>query len=102
MKVCKLLVANKYDRLEALNFLLQPLDKDMEIEDILGKKMKAIDIFTHALSFIKGHFLQEIKTLFKEKDIYWILTVPAIWSDLAKTFMRTAATNVSAFPFSPM
>jgi len=72
----------------------------MEIEDILGKKMKAIDVVTHALFFIKGHFLREIKTLFKENDIYWILTVPAIWSDLAKTFMRTAATNVSADSFA--
>jgi len=79
----------------------------MEIEDILEKKMKAIDIFTHALAFIKERVLQEVVRdqsydqiqVIEEKDIYWILTVPAIWSDLAKTFMRTAATNVSTCPF---
>jgi len=80
----------------------------MEIEDILGKKMKAIDIFTHAIAFIKERVLREIVDynshdrvqVIKEKDIHWILTVPAIWSDLAKTFMRTAATNVSACSFA--
>ena len=29
-------------------------------------------------------------------DIKWILTVPAIWSDPAKTFMRKAAVQVYA------
>ena len=28
-------------------------------------------------------------------DIFWVLTVPAIWDDSAKQFMREAAVNVS-------
>ena len=28
-------------------------------------------------------------------DIHWVLTVPAIWSDAAKQFMREAAIKVS-------
>jgi hypothetical protein len=30
----------------------------------------------------------------EEKDIHWVLTVPAIWNDVAKQFMREAAENV--------
>jgi hypothetical protein len=33
----------------------------------------------------------------EEKDIYWVLTVPAIWKDVAKQFMREAAENVSFY-----
>ena len=31
----------------------------------------------------------------KRDDIFWVLTVPAIWDDSAKQFMREAAVNVS-------
>ena len=30
-------------------------------------------------------------------DIFWVLTVPAIWEDSAKQFMREAAVNVSYY-----
>lgn len=30
-------------------------------------------------------------------DILWVLTVPAIWSDSAKQFMRLAAVQVNVF-----
>jgi len=30
----------------------------------------------------------------QDEDITWILTVPAIWRDSAKQFMRRAATRV--------
>lgn len=28
------------------------------------------------------------------KDVFWVLTVPAIWSDKAKQFMRKSAEEV--------
>jgi hypothetical protein len=31
---------------------------------------------------------------FEMDDIAWVLTVPAIWDDAAKQFMRLAATEV--------
>ncbi|WAQ99933.1 HS12A-like protein [Mya arenaria] len=78
-----------------------PLDKDIEIEDILGKRMKAIDIFTMAIRYIKDHLMKELSdsdrmkevNIKSESDIHWLLTVPAIWNDLSKRFMRTAANN---------
>lgn len=30
----------------------------------------------------------------EKRDIFWVLTVPAIWDDAAKQFMREAAVNV--------
>jgi hypothetical protein len=74
----------------------------MEIEDILGKPMKAITIFSEAIRYIRKHLLgvlddpnrEEQVQIEKETDIHWVLTVPAIWNDLSKKFMREAAKNV--------
>ena len=64
--------------------------------------MKAIDVFTEAIRYIKSHLLgvlndpdrqKQIK-IEKETDIHWVLTVPAIWNDLSKKFMREAANKV--------
>lgn len=78
-----------------------PLQKDMEIEDILGKPMKAITIFSEAIRYIRKHLLgvlddpnrEEQVQIEKDTDIHWVLTVPAIWNDLSKKFMREAAKN---------
>ncbi|WAR20802.1 HS12A-like protein [Mya arenaria] len=78
-----------------------PLDKDMKIENILDKRMKAIDIFTVAIRYIKDHLMKELTDSHRmkeiknksESDIHWLLTVPAIWDDLSKRFMRTATNN---------
>jgi hypothetical protein len=75
----------------------------MEIEDILGKPMKAIDIFSGAIRYIKEHLLNVLNDPDREDqlsvkpdtDIRWVLTVPAIWNDLSKKFMREAAANVN-------
>lgn len=77
----------------------EPLNKDMQIEDILGKSMPAIDVFAAAIKYIKSHLMGVLNDKERKgnadtmttKDIHWILTVPAIWDDLAKTFMRNAA-----------
>ncbi|KAH3843669.1 hypothetical protein DPMN_117196 [Dreissena polymorpha] len=81
-----------------------PLDKDMVIEDILGKKMEAIEIFSHAIRFIKTEVMNTLTDkkqmadmgdfgISSETDVHWVLTVPAIWNDLSKKFMRDAATK---------
>lgn len=65
-----------------------------------GKKMKALDVFSHSMWYLKEQAVRVIKTRtsdagFTVNDIQWILTVPAIWSDAAKQFMREAAYKVS-------
>lgn len=44
----------------------------------------------HALETINIHGLE-----IDEMDIHWVITVPAIWSDGAKQFMREAAHKVT-------
>lgn len=59
-----------------------------------GKQAKAIKVFAHAIRYLKDHMLNTLEQRgagIKAKDINWVLTVPAIWEDPAKQFMREAA-----------
>ncbi|VDI26127.1 Hypothetical predicted protein [Mytilus galloprovincialis] len=74
------------------------LKRDTMIEDVLGKKKTAFDIFSMSIKYLK----QEAEKLMLEKgqkvvkeNISWIITVPAIWTDAAKQFMRQAAEEAS-------
>ncbi|XP_030921226.1 heat shock 70 kDa protein 12B [Geospiza fortis] len=66
-----------------------------ELEAVNGKKMPALEVFAHALRFFKQHAVQELKdqcpSLPESDAIRWVLTVPAIWKQPAKQFMREAA-----------
>ncbi|KAI8510869.1 hypothetical protein Bbelb_117850 [Branchiostoma belcheri] len=74
------------------------LSQDTTVEDVNGKKLPALDIFAHAIRYLKDHMLEAIKltvsaddVTLRNDDIRWVLTVPAIWDDRAKQFMRQAA-----------
>uniref|UniRef100_A0A8C3CT20 Heat shock protein family A (Hsp70) member 12B n=1 Tax=Cairina moschata TaxID=8855 RepID=A0A8C3CT20_CAIMO len=66
-----------------------------ELEAVNGKKMPALEVFAHALRFFKQHAVQELKEqcpALPERDaVRWVITVPAIWKQPAKQFMREAA-----------
>ena len=70
----------------------------MEIQAANGKKMLALKVFAYALRFFKDHCLQELSdqssTRIVNDDIRWVITVPAIWRQPAKQFMRQAAYEV--------
>lgn len=61
--------------------------------------MKAIDVFSTAIKYLKDYLISTIQdknlncTITEEK-IKWVLTVPAIWDVAAKKFMREAAERV--------
>lgn len=70
------------------------LRRETVIEDETGKTMEARTVFVHGIRYLKEHALSTINIQGKvidEMDIHWVLTVPAIWSDGAKQFMREAA-----------
>ena len=70
---------------------------DWYIEDESGKQLPALIVFSESLKYLKQSLLEEAKkqqTDIEIDDIKWILTVPAIWSDPAKAFMRMAAVEV--------
>ena len=66
------------------------------IKDETGKQLPAVTFFSESHRYLKQCFLEETKHVIQigSGDIKWILTVPAIWSDPAKAFMRRAAVEV--------
>lgn len=67
------------------------------LEDEMGKKMPAMDVFSACIKYLRDHMIskctQQVLEV-KESDIRWVLTVPAIWNDTSKQFMREAAAKV--------
>ena len=70
----------------------------MIIKDIAGKPVTAMKVFGTSIRALMNHlFLKFTETgmEIEPKDIRWVLTVPAIWSDAAKQFMRKSANLVN-------
>lgn len=67
--------------------------------------MKAIKVFSESICYLKKDLTAHLKNvdLKADENIHWMLTVPAIWDDGAKQFMREAAEQVNhdkAYTFS--
>lgn len=80
--------------------LLQKLHRNTIIKDVSEKEMKAMDVFSICIKYLKDTMLSSMNKQiaegnFIENDIDFVLTVPAIWGDEAKLFMREAAIKVS-------
>lgn len=72
----------------------EELNRGVKCVDINGRKLEAIKVFAHSIRFLKEHLMEEIKKSIvgaTYADIEFVLTVPAIWGDKAKMFMREAA-----------
>ena len=72
------------------------------LEDASGKKLAAIDVFSLAIGFLKDDLIKMSAMRLaggglRLDDISWVITVPAIWNDAAKHFMREAADKVCKF-----
>ncbi|XP_065648387.1 heat shock 70 kDa protein 12A [Hydra vulgaris] len=84
-----------FDKFKMLLHSSQDLRTGIEIKASNGKLYPALKVFTYALKFFKEHVLAELSdqstAQLCEEDITWVLTVPAIWRQPAKQFMRTAA-----------
>ncbi|XP_078325401.1 heat shock 70 kDa protein 12A-like [Crassostrea virginica] len=73
------------------------LTRESLLEDDKGKKMEAMKVCSAAIGYLKNHLLSTCKkqlTDIEDSDIKWVLTVPAIWTDPSKQFMREAAEKV--------
>ncbi|KAL5011449.1 hypothetical protein ScPMuIL_010000 [Solemya velum] len=70
------------------------LKRDIKLEDATGKSLPALTVFQHGIKFLRDDVIKECKSKlsgFKEEEIHWVLTTPAIWSEAANQFMREAA-----------
>ena len=66
----------------------------------MGKTLPAITVFGLSIQYLAKDMLKtggnNVGGGITMGDVHWVLTVPAIWSDAAKQFMREAAIKVSA------
>ncbi|XP_052083880.1 heat shock 70 kDa protein 12A-like [Mytilus californianus] len=72
----------------------QNIRMSMVLEDVRGKPLPAIDVFSLSIQALKCHLHSsiEVKNIeFDKRQTKWVLTVPAIWTDTAKQFMRKSA-----------
>ena len=71
------------------------------IEAANGKCLPAVDVYAMALKFLKDKALEQINkegiSRLSNKRIQWIITVPTIWTDVAKEVMRKAAKKVAIY-----
>ncbi|KAH3830275.1 heat shock 70 kDa protein 12A-like [Dreissena polymorpha] len=70
--------------------------RDVKIKDATDKELSAIIVFSLAIRFLKDDVMNMSRQRLKDggvtdADVHWVLTVPAIWDDAAKQFMREAA-----------
>ncbi|XP_052254956.1 heat shock 70 kDa protein 12A-like [Dreissena polymorpha] len=65
------------------------------LKDETGKELKALTVFSLSIKCLRDdfydHLSRSICGKFNTSDIHWVLTVPAIWDEPAKQFMRTSA-----------
>ncbi|XP_052068655.1 heat shock 70 kDa protein 12A-like isoform X2 [Mytilus californianus] len=83
-----------FDRFKMQLHLRKDVSESMKIFDIRGGSLPAIAVFSTAIRALKDHALKHVErggNHIKLEDIKWVLTVPAIWTDKAKTFMRLSA-----------
>ena len=74
------------------------INRNFVIKDEMGKTLPAIKVFSLAIGFLAENMIKSgsdrVTSEITRDDVYWVLTVPAIWSDAAKQFMRKAAIQV--------
>jgi len=62
-----------------------------------GKQLPSRKVLEEAIRFMKNHAMNNLRSKvnknLKTQNVQWILTVPAIWSNKAKSVMQTAAIN---------
>ena len=70
------------------------LRQDKMIKDELGRDFSLLDIVTETLRYLNDELIKDCaksQDKFTESDLLRVITVPAIWSDSARYFMRNAA-----------
>ncbi|KAL8562197.1 hypothetical protein ACOMHN_005182 [Nucella lapillus] len=84
-----------FDRFKMKLYDNKDLTQDIQIAASNGKTQPAVDVFAHSLTFMKKHLLRAVGAHLgydpHPDTVRWVLTVPAIWDENAKQFMREAA-----------
>ena len=66
-----------------------------QVKALDGSTWKLMDVVVKTLTYVKNEALKEAGRALPygldAKEVQWVVTVPAIWADVAKGFMRSAA-----------
>ncbi|VDI61083.1 Hypothetical predicted protein, partial [Mytilus galloprovincialis] len=68
--------------------------EEMTIKDIKGHAVPAIQVFANMIRLLKKRAETDITNVYSTPIYHstmWVLTIPAVWTDKAETFMRTCA-----------
>ncbi|XP_045204913.2 heat shock 70 kDa protein 12A-like isoform X1 [Mercenaria mercenaria] len=85
-----------FKRFKMLLYKDEALTRETILQDDKGLNMPAMTVFTASIKYLKDHMIktcEAVKIDVRPEDIHWVITVPAIWTDSAKQFMREAAIN---------
>lgn len=72
----------------------EKLNRNTMLNDETKKPLEAKKVFAMSIKYLKDHLFQSMKDKIpdiRSSDICYVITVPAIWSDGSKQFMREAA-----------
>ena len=76
------------------------ITRNTTVEAANGTAFPALIVFSLTLRYFRDHALRELTDATGAKvlpeDIRWVITVPAIWRQKAKQFIREAAYEVNA------
>ncbi|XP_060591792.1 heat shock 70 kDa protein 12A-like [Ruditapes philippinarum] len=70
------------------------ITQNYQLKDINGKLLDALTVFSLSIRALKDHLMTVLQNGYagvRTNDVTWVITVPAIWNDSAKKFMRLAA-----------
>ncbi|XP_053383654.1 heat shock 70 kDa protein 12A-like isoform X2 [Mercenaria mercenaria] len=85
-----------FERFKMKLYQTKKLRLDTKLSDAHGKELPAIEVFAVVINYLTEKIYAQIRNIssaFQEDEILWVITVPAIWSDSAKQFMRKAASK---------
>lgn len=78
-------------------FVLQNVKRYLSFNDITGETIEAAIVFEYSIRYLLKCLHHQINRNYvgiNSEDIAFVVTVPAIWGDKAKMFMREAAIKV--------
>lgn len=72
----------------------ESIDEKSHIEAAYGQHLPALEVFSKSIKYLKDHAISHLIQSglpYPEAETKWVITVPALWDDPAKTVMRKAA-----------
>jgi molecular chaperone DnaK (HSP70) len=74
------------------------VDEDIPLTASSGQQFSALAVFAHVLNYLRDHALAELSDqsgiAIQDKDVRWVITVPANWKSPSQQFIRHAAYEV--------